>query len=100
MVIHATRLDTYEKLRAEVAEIARAKIVVSGPSPMEVDALRKGTGKGEKGKGKGKPKDGKASESPSGKCVKSNTKRQGRCVLLLRQGRAQEGRLLQAEGRA
>ena len=47
MVLHTSRLDTYEKLRLEVTEIARAKVMAVNPVPMEVDSLRfKGLGKG------------------------------------------------------
>ena len=53
MVLHTSRLDTYEKLRLEVTEIARAKVMSVNPVPMDVDALRF------KGKGKGKSKDHK-----------------------------------------
>ena len=53
MVLHTSRLDTYEKLRLEVTEIASAKVLSVNPVPMDVDALRI------KGKGKGKTKDHK-----------------------------------------
>ena len=47
MVLHTSRLDTYEELRLEVTEIARAKVMTVNPVPMEVDASRfKGKGKG------------------------------------------------------
>ena len=39
MVLHTSRLDTYEKLRLEVTEIAQAKVMTVNPVPMEVDAL-------------------------------------------------------------
>ena len=46
MVLHTSILDTYEKLRLEVTEIARAKIMAVNSVPMEVDSLRfKGKGK-------------------------------------------------------
>ena len=51
MVLHTSRLDTYENLRLEVTDIARAKVMSVNPVPMDVDALRF------KGKGKGKTKD-------------------------------------------
>ena len=51
MVRHTSRLDTYDKLRQEVTEIARAKAMAVNPVPMEVDALRS------KGKGKVKTKE-------------------------------------------
>ena len=51
MVLYTSRLDTYEKLRLEVTEIARAKIMAVNSVPMEVDSLRF------KGKGKRKSKD-------------------------------------------
>ena len=50
-VLHTSRLDTYEKLRLEVTEIARAKVMSVNPVPVDVDALRF------KGQGKGKAKD-------------------------------------------
>ena len=53
VVLHTSRLDTNEKLRLEVTEIARVKVMTVNPVPMEVDALRF------KGKGKGKCKDHK-----------------------------------------
>ena len=53
MVLHTSKLDTYEKLRVEVTEIARVKVMSVNPVPMDVDALRF------KGKGKGKTKDHK-----------------------------------------
>ena len=53
MVLHPSRLDTYEKLLLEVTEIARAKVMSVNPVPMDVDALHF------KGKGKGKTKDHK-----------------------------------------
>ena len=59
MVLHTSRLDTYEKLRLEVTEIARAKIMAVNPVPMEVDSLRF------KGKGKGKSKDHKEKGKPN-----------------------------------
>ena len=40
MVLHTSRLDTNEKLRLEVTEIARAKVMSVNPVPMDVDALR------------------------------------------------------------
>ena len=60
VVLHTSRLDTYEKLRLEVTEIARAKVMSVNPVPMDVDALRfKGNGKGKnkdlKEKGKASP---------------------------------------------
>ena len=53
MVLHTSRLDTYEKLRLEVTEIARAKVMSVNPVPMDVGASRF------KGKGKGKTKEHK-----------------------------------------
>ena len=53
LVLHTSKLDTYEKLRLEVTGIARAKVMSVNPVPMDVDALRF------KGKGKGKTKDHK-----------------------------------------
>ena len=50
MVLHTSRLVTDEKLRLEVIEIARAKVMSVNPVPMDVDALRF------KGKGKGSPR--------------------------------------------
>ena len=49
MVLHTSRLDTYEKLRLEVTEIARAKVMTVNLVPMEVDALLQG--QGEQGEG-------------------------------------------------
>ena len=40
VVLHTSGLDTYEKLRLEVTEIARAKVMSVNPVPMDVDALR------------------------------------------------------------
>ena len=67
-VLHTSRLDTCEKLRLEVTEIARAKVMSVNPVPMDVDVLRF------KGKGKGKTKDhkekgGTRSKSPDPKDV-------------------------------
>ena len=62
MVLHTSRLDTYEKLRLEVTEIARAKIMAVNSVPMEVDSLRfkgKGKWKSKDHKEKGKPNQGK-----------------------------------------
>ena len=53
MVLHTSRLDTHEKLRLEVTEIARAKVMSANSVPMDVGALRFN------GKGKGKSKDHK-----------------------------------------
>ena len=68
MVLHTSRLDTYEKLRLEVTEIARAKIMAVNPVPMEVDSLRfkgKGKGKTKDHKEKGKPNQGKGAHGKS-----------------------------------
>ena len=51
MVLHTSRWDTYEKLRLEVTEIARAKVMSVNPVPMDVDAC-KGKTKDHKEKGK------------------------------------------------
>ena len=40
MVLHTSRLDTYEKLWLGVTEIARAKVMSVNAVPMDVDALR------------------------------------------------------------
>ena len=74
MVLHTSRLDTYEKLRLEVTEIARAKVMSVNPVPVDVDALRfKGKGKGKtkdhKEKGKANEEKGAHSESPDPKDV-------------------------------
>ena len=74
MVLHTSRLDTYEKLRLEVTEIARAKVMSVNPVPMDVDALRfKGTGKGKtkdhKEKGKANKEKGAHSKSKDPKDV-------------------------------
>ncbi len=75
MVMHTVRLDTYDKLKQEVTEIARAKNALSSSAtPMDVDALWKGNGggKGKKGKdakGKSKGKDEKGSGKGSDKDV-------------------------------
>ena len=42
MVLHTSRLDTYEKLRLEVTEIARVKVMSVNPVPMDVDPLLQG----------------------------------------------------------
>ena len=68
MVLHTSRLDTYEKLRLEVTEIARAKIRAVNPVPMEVDSLRfkgKGKGKSKEYKEKGKLNQGKGAHGKS-----------------------------------
>ena len=68
MVMHTSRLDTYEKLRVEVTEIAHAKIVAVNSVPMEVDSLRfkgKGKGKSKDHKEKGKPNQGKGARGKS-----------------------------------
>ena len=62
MVLHILRLDTYEKLRLEVTEIASAKTMAVNSVPMEVDSLRfkgKGKWKSKDHKKKGKPNQGK-----------------------------------------
>ena len=67
MVLHTSRLDTYEKFRLEVTEIARAKMAVNSV-PMEVDSLRfkgKGKGKSKDHKEKGKPNQGKGAHGKS-----------------------------------
>ena len=74
MVLHTSRLDTYEKLRLEVTEIARAKVMSVNPVPMDVDALRfKGKGKGKtmdhKEKCKANKEKGARSKSPDPKDV-------------------------------
>ena len=59
LVMHSARLDSCEKLKQEVFDIARGKSALgtaSTSSPMEVDALRHEQGK-ENGKDKGKGKD-------------------------------------------
>ena len=55
LIMHSGRLDTYEKIKQEVCDFARAEAALA--VPMEVDALwkSKGKGKGDKGK-KGKPR--------------------------------------------
>ena len=73
-------LHTYEKLRLEVTEIARAKVMTVNPVPMEVDVLRfKGKGKEKskdhKEKGKGNKEKGAHGKVPG---------RQGNQILLLR----------------
>ena len=68
MVLHTSRLDTYEKLRLEVTDIARAKVMSVNPVPMDVDALRfkgKGNGKSKDHKEKGKANKEKSSHSKS-----------------------------------
>ena len=88
--MHTSRLDTYEKLRLEVTEIARAKIMAVNPVPMEVDSLRfqgKGKGKSKDHKEKGKPNQGKGAygKSPDAKemecyyCGKSVTRSPNAC---------------------
>ena len=57
MVLHTT----YEKLRLEVTEIARAKVMSVNPVPMDVDALRfkcKGQGKDQGSQGEGQSEQG------------------------------------------
>lgn len=73
MVMRTMRLDTCDKWLAEVVEIARAKVVVNGQAPMDIDASEKGNGKGDggKAKSKGKSKDGTVQDRQSGKGVKS-----------------------------
>ena len=74
MVLHTSRLDTYEKLRLEVTEIARAKVMSVNPVCMDVDALRfegegKGKSKDHKEKGKANKEKGTHSKSPDSKDV-------------------------------
>ena len=52
LVIHAARLESFEKIKQEVTEIARTRAALGGPAPMGLDVLK---GKGN-GKGKGKDK--------------------------------------------
>ena len=96
MVLHTSRVDTYEKLRLEVTEIARAKVMSMNPVPMDVDALRF------KGKGKGKTMDhkekGKGSQGEG--CPQQVSGTQGCGVLLLRQEGSQEVRLCAAQSRS
>ena len=72
MVLHTSRLDTFEKLRLEVTDITRAKVMTVTPVPMEVGALRfKGKGKGKskdhKEKGKANKEKGAHGQSPDAK---------------------------------
>ena len=74
MVLHTSRLDTCEKLRLEVTQIACAKVMSVNPVPMDVGALRfKGKGKGKtkdhKEKGKKNKEKGAHSKSPDPKDV-------------------------------
>ena len=80
LVMHSARIDSHEKLKQELFDIATAKSALgtaSTSSPMEVDALRRDKGKGkgkdkDKGKGKGKKKkdsqDTDASKADKTKC--------------------------------
>ena len=78
LVMHSARLDSEEKLKQEVSDIARAKSALgtaSTSSPAEVDALRRDKGKGkgeEKGTDQGKEKkdfqDTDASKAEKTKC--------------------------------
>ena len=76
MVLHTSRLDTHEKLRLEVTEIERAKVMSVNPVPIDVAALRF------KGKGKGKTKDhkdkGKANKE-KGALSKSTNPKDAEC---------------------
>lgn len=77
LVMHASRLDTFEKIRAEITEIARTRAALGGPTPMELDALKgkgkdKDKGKYDKGdsKGKGKGKGDKSGGKDKTKDIK------------------------------
>ena len=53
LIMHAARLDDFEKIKQEVTEIARTRAALGGPTPVELDALKGfGKGKGKGGKGK------------------------------------------------
>ena len=51
LIMHASRLDTFSKLREEVQDIARARGAAGGVAPMQVGAVQGKKGKDVKGKG-------------------------------------------------
>ena len=90
MIMHTKRLDTYDKLKDEVLEIARAKSSMSTSThqAMDVDALgykgKKG-GKGGKGDGKGK-KGGKTGGKGDGKGKKGKDDKETTCFYCEKKG--------------
>eukprot|EP00971_Amphidinium_carterae_P082050 1623115-Amphidinium_carterae.4 len=67
LILNLERWNTYERLRQEIENIARAQIASSGtPMPMDLGALQ--DTKGSKGKGKGRGKGGYGQPQKIGPC--------------------------------
>eukprot|EP00971_Amphidinium_carterae_P308338 6127425-Amphidinium_carterae.1 len=68
LILNLERWNSYERLRQEIENIARAQVASSGAAmPMDLGALGQGT-KGSKGKGQGRGGKGDQSSSQLGPC--------------------------------
>eukprot|EP00929_Paragymnodinium_shiwhaense_P111971 TRINITY_DN8021_c0_g1_i4.p1 TRINITY_DN8021_c0_g1~~TRINITY_DN8021_c0_g1_i4.p1 ORF type:complete len:1618 (+),score=271.11 TRINITY_DN8021_c0_g1_i4:701-5554(+) len=113
MIRNATRLDTWEKVKTEIVEIARTQEYINSmPVPMQLDAFpRRDKGKGKdkgKGNGKGKGKDTKgqfgkfqAATSPTTAVPKAKAKADAdkSCYYCGKKGHARAKGVSNAEGR-